>query len=131
MTEAREVVWLRRVRDLSRELVGGTDPADLLQRVLGAAIELTGAERGLVVRVKTPGAKPSVRVEAARGFTEQELARSPSLSRRVIQRVLREGTRGLVTTSERDADLLDVTSVLGLGVVCVACQVACLDLIFS
>ena len=124
MSEAaeREVTWLRRVAGLSHELAQARDLAGLFPRLLEAAVEFSGAERGLLVRLKNPGApRPEVRVEAARGFTSDELRAPNALSRTVVTRVLEREDRGLVTTSAEDADLTDVPSVQGRGVTCIAC----------
>ena len=119
---AREVTWLRRVCELSHELAQSAGTKDLFPRILEAAIELTGAERGLVVRLTSPGPpRPHVRVESARGFTGEELRAGDHISRTVVARVLERGERGIVTTSDEDEDLTRVPSVHGRGVTCLAC----------
>lgn len=105
--QERELRWLRKVRDLSHQLGDETDAARLLARILDAAIELSGAERGFLVRAQGKG---KIRVEVARGFDQSDL-RSPDgqVSRTVIERVVANG-RGIVTTGD-DADLVAVSSV--------------------
>jgi transcriptional regulator with GAF, ATPase, and Fis domain len=96
----------------------------LLPRILDAAIEITEAERGFLVRVT--GRKPSggykVRVEVARGFDRATLKGAQgSVSRTVVQRVLQDVPDGLVTTSAEHQDLLDVSSVRDRRVLSVVC----------
>jgi len=120
----RELVWLERARDLSRQLATETDLKRLLPLILDAAIELTEAERGFLVIVQ--GRKPSgglkIKVEAARGFDRSSImGTSGHVSRTVVKRVLERGDRGLVTTSEEDADVMDVSSVQARRVLSIIC----------
>src|SRR5687767_10426479 len=55
MDPARELEWLRRLRDLSHQMATEKDPQALLRRILDAAVELTGAERGFLVRTTGVG----------------------------------------------------------------------------
>jgi len=119
----RELVWLRRVGELSRRLAGEEELTRLLPLVLEAALELTEAERGYLVRVD--GEKPDgglrCRVEAALGFNKTALrGRAGDVSRTVVERVLDAG-EGLVTTREADADVLDASSVQARRVLSIAC----------
>ncbi|RMG10069.1 MAG: sigma-54-dependent Fis family transcriptional regulator [Planctomycetota bacterium] len=119
----REITWLRRVRDLSHLLVAERDVSRLLPLILDAAIELTEAERGFLVRVL--GRKPSggfrFKVEVARGFDKAALQGGQSkVSRTVVRRVCEQG-RGLVTTSEEDRDVLEISSVQARRVLSIVC----------
>ena len=110
----REVTFLRRLRDLSHLLARERDVQRLLPLVLDAAIELVGAERGYLVRVQ--GRRPSgglkIKVMVARGFDGAALqGKEGDVSRTVVRRVLERGERGLVTTSEEDRDVMNVSSV--------------------
>lgn len=114
LTPEREILWLRRVRDLSHLLVREHDVRKLLPLILDAAIELTEAERGFLVRVN--GRKPDggykFKIEVARGFDKASLQGSQAkVSRTVVRRVVERQERGLVTTSEEDEDVLNVSSV--------------------
>ena len=118
----RELEWLRRVRDLSHLLAAEQQVERLLPLILDAAVELTAAERGYLVRVELrPGRRPKVRVEVAHGF-DQAALRGPEgeVSRTVVARVVERGA-GLVTTEAGDRDLLDVTSLQDQRVLAVAC----------
>ncbi len=108
----REVEWLRRLRDLSHLLATQRDVQTLIPMILDAAIELADAERGFLVRVtEGPGGKTKIKVDVARGFAKESLAGAQGkVSRTVVERVLEE-QRGVVTTSEADADIREVSSV--------------------
>ena len=119
----REVLWLRRLRDLSHQLVTHDDVRQLLPLILDASIELAQAERGFLVRVDPgpEGERPRIRVEVARGFAKESLAGAQGkVSRTVVERVLQRG-RGLVTTSEEDRDIREVSSVQERRVLAILC----------
>jgi len=123
MASERELLWLRRVRDVSQRLASERDLKTLLPKILDAAIEITEAERGYLVRVKQEGAgKPTLKVAQARGFDGTGLdASGVKLSRTVVERVLSREERGLVTTSEEDRDVVEVSSVRERRVLSIAC----------
>lgn len=120
----REILFLRRVRDLSHLLTREKDLKSLLGLILDAAIELIEAERGFLVRVQ--GRKPDggyrFNVEVARGFDKASLSGSASaVSRTVVKRVVEGEGLGLVTTDEGGADVLDVSSVQARQVRSIVC----------
>jgi transcriptional regulator with GAF, ATPase, and Fis domain len=120
----REVEWLRRANELASDLARESDARKLLPRVLDAAVELTGAERGYLVRVKgrKPGGGWSLRVEVARGYAGEALpATRRSISRTAVDRLLASRPEGFVTTSELDKDVIDASSVRARKVLSVAC----------
>jgi len=122
--DERELLWLRRLRDLSAGLAAEVEAQRLFPRILDAAIELTDGERGFLVRVSERGAdgKATFRVEAARGFKKGTLDNPRGhVSRTVVKRVLNRGDRGLVTTSEEDRDVVDATSVQQRNVLSILC----------
>jgi len=108
---SREQRWLRRIRDLSQRVGAETDQERILPLILDAAVELTEAERGFLVVVEPGAGAEGMRVAEARGF-DQAALRGPDVkvSRTVVRRVLERG-RGLVTTSEEDSDVMDVSSI--------------------
>ena len=125
MSDARELDWLRKVRDLSHELTRQRDLRALFPQILDAAIEITEAERGYVVVVqgKKPDGGHKVKVVAARGFGRSTFKASErDVSQTVVARVL-ERARGLVTTDEEqgDQDVLDVSSVRAQRVRSIIC----------
>ncbi|MCA8924472.1 MAG: sigma-54-dependent Fis family transcriptional regulator [Planctomycetes bacterium] len=122
--ETRELRWLRRVRDLSQALATEKNPTRLIPRILDSAIELAGAERGFLVllRGQDGGGRPKVKIEAARGFDQVNFDRSGlQVSQTVVERVLLRDTDGVLTSSEDDRDLLDVSSVREGRVVSIVC----------
>ena len=121
--DERELKYLRLVRDLSQRMAAEEDQRRLLRLVLDAAIEITRAERGFLVRVRgtKPSGEPRLRIEVVRGFDRTALSgSSSSLSRTVIRRVLERGGRGLVTTDE-DQDVLEASSVQRRNVLSIVC----------
>jgi serine/threonine-protein kinase PknK len=122
-SEERELVWLRQVRDFAQAFASESDLRKLLAKILDAAIEITGAERGFLVRVvgaKGEGAY-SLQVDEARGFDQADLGRDAGrVSRTVVSRVLERGD-GLVTTSDADRDVIEASSVQAQQVVSIVC----------
>jgi serine/threonine-protein kinase PknK len=120
----RELLWLRRLRDLSHQLASEHDVRKLLPLVLDAAIELTQAERGFLVRVDPPRrgeTRVRIKVDVARGFDQESLAGAQGkVSRTVVERVIERG-RGLVTTSEEDQDVREISSVHARKVLSILC----------
>ncbi|MCO5166701.1 MAG: sigma 54-interacting transcriptional regulator [Planctomycetes bacterium] len=121
---ARELLWLRRLRDLSHRLAAEQDVRRLLPAILDAAIELAQAERGFLVRVDPPRkgeARVRIRVDVARGFDQETLQGAQGkVSRTVVERVLARG-RAVITTSEEDQDLREVSSVQARKVLSILC----------
>ena len=116
----REVIWLRRLRDLSHLLATQHDINLLLPMILDAAIELTDAERGYLVRVYPQEGKAKIKVEVARGFAKESLSGAQGkVSRTVVERVLTE-KRGVMTTLEEDQDIRMVSSVQARRVLSIA-----------
>ena len=119
----RELEWLRRVRDLSQQL-GSEDPSQLPPRILDAALELTGAERALLVQLPPPDSsgRRRITVLAGRGFSQGALeGAGGAVPRAAVERAIEEG-RGLTTSREADQVLIsNLSSVLNLGVQSLAC----------
>ncbi|RMG17067.1 MAG: sigma-54-dependent Fis family transcriptional regulator [Planctomycetota bacterium] len=119
----RERTWLRRLRDLSRDLARERDLRALLPRIVDAAIELTRAERGFLVRVRgrSRSGRPKLQVAAARGFSRETLQGGLSkVSRTVVETVLERG-EGLLTSREEDAFVRNLTSVQRRNVLAILC----------
>ena len=108
---SRELVWLRRLRDLAHRLAAERDRRRLPPLILDAAVELTGAERGFLVLVEPGPRGPRLKVETARGFDKARiLAGANKVSRTAVMRAMnREGP--VLTSSEADQDLAGVTSI--------------------
>ncbi len=107
-------LWFEQLRQLSSRMAAESDVTTLLPTILDAALQVTAAERGYLVRVL--GRKPEggyrFEIAVARGFDSQSLG-AATVSRTVIRRVLGDEPRGLVTSSDADRDILDVPSVHG------------------
>lgn len=106
MDPTRELLWLRRLRDLTQALAQEAERSGLIERILDAALELTDAERGYLVLVDP---ERGLSVRASRGLGKSELSQKDHPSRRVVQRTLQSAT-GVVTSRASDVDLLGVTS---------------------
>jgi transcriptional regulator with GAF, ATPase, and Fis domain len=116
--DPRELIWLRRTRDLSQMLGSEEDPARLPPLILQAAVELTGAQRAFVVRV-TPqeGGGYDLDVLATLGFEGGALAGPEGeVSRTVVGRTLEGGGQAVISSRPADAGLLEVSSIAGRGV---------------
>lgn len=119
----RQIQWFQRAQELSRALVEEPDPKRLVPLILDSAIELSGAERGFLVRIRAqePGGPVDVGIEVARGFGGTDLgAGGDAVSRSVVEEVLRRG-EGVVTTREADKDLLSKTTVMQRRVLAILC----------
>ncbi len=121
----REQRFLRTLRDLCHLFASERDATRLPPLVLDAAIELTEAERGFLVKVE--GKKPDggwrFKVEVARGFDKVALkAAQAHFSKTVVRRVVERGA-GLVTTRDGgdDGDVLQLSSVAGKRIVAIVC----------
>jgi len=119
---ARELEWLRRLRDLSHLLATQDDIETLLPMILDAAIDLTRAERGFLVRVgRAANGGPKIKVAVARGFAKETLQGAQGkVSRTVVERALTQD-RAVLTTSEMDADVREVSSVQARRVLSILC----------
>lgn len=118
----RELEWLRRVRDIAHRLSSETDLEALLPQILDHALDLTGAERGFVVRVRAESGGISLKVLVARGFNQQRLLETASeVSRGAVQRVLTSEPDGLVTSSHETPELLERSSVKARKVLSILC----------
>lgn len=106
MNPDREILWLRRLRDLTQALGTELERPKLIERILDAALELAEADRGFLVLVKPGG---GLKIRAARGIGQVELERKDHPSRRVVKRTL-SSKEGFATSRETDVVLLQATS---------------------
>jgi transcriptional regulator with GAF, ATPase, and Fis domain len=85
---------LLRILELNKEMARATRPETLPDRVLDAAIELAGAERGFLIerRPVAEGAEPDWDVVAARNFDRENVRKGlRKVSRSITARVLESG----------------------------------------
>ncbi|MEZ6188436.1 MAG: sigma 54-interacting transcriptional regulator [Planctomycetota bacterium] len=121
--QARELVWLRRLRDLSQRLGSEQDPGALPKAILRAAREMTEAERAVLVSVEGPDSSGKLRVHAlaASGFSARDLAGPEgAVSRTVVERCIADG-RAVLTTQQEDANLIHASTLVRRGVLSVVC----------
>jgi serine/threonine-protein kinase PknK len=126
--EERQRLWLNRVCKLCHDLATEQELTRLFPRILDAAIEITGAQRGFLVLLEGQKADSGFRfrVQEARGFDQSALRGSEgAVSRTVVRRVL-DSRAGLVSSRERDADIVDVTSVRSNHVLSIISAPLCL-----
>ena len=121
--QARELVWLRRLRDLSQRLGSERDATTLPKAILRAAREMTEAERAVLVSVEGPDSAGKLKVHAlaASGFSARDLAGAEgAVSRTVVERCVADG-RAVLTTQDEDANLIHASTLIRRGVLSVVC----------
>jgi GAF domain-containing protein/FHA domain-containing protein len=105
--------------EMRRRLGADLEPFDFLLRFLQSAMEVTGAERGLVLLVGPQGA---LRAEVAAGFASDHLAGDRFAgSVGAIQRVLKTKASVVVSDAQADPFLGKRPSVVGMGLGALAC----------
>lgn len=121
--QARELLWLRRLRDLSQRLGSEADPTALPKAILRAAREMTEAERAVLVSVEGPDSAGKLKVHAlaASGFSARDLAGAEgAVSRTVVERCIADG-RAVLTTQNEDKNLIHASTLVRRGVLSVVC----------
>ncbi len=121
---SRELVWLRRARDLSQMLGSEEDTARVPPLILEAALKLTEAERAFLVRVEGPDTEGGYRFDvlATRGFVGNALAGPEGeISRTIVERALSNGGQTVCTTRPVDAEFLQATTLMGRGIRSLVC----------
>jgi transcriptional regulator with GAF, ATPase, and Fis domain len=103
---------------IARALNEEHDLARLLTRIVDAAIELVGAERGFLIL----GSGPEATVEVARNFAKEEVL-SPEfkISRTIAQRVRDSGVVELTTNAQEDDRFRALASVADLRLRSILC----------
>ena len=110
---------LTRLLDLTRELALELDLDRLLERVADAALDITGAQRGLVILYE---AGDAVRVHTARwSEDEQREEMSLRISRTIADRVHRQGRSVVVADAFTEHDLRNRDSIRDLGLRAILC----------
>ncbi len=115
----RRLAGFARLNDVTAALarVETTHDVDaVLDRILGAALELSGADRGLVV-VRDDASEDGFEVRAARALGRGEASASDQqLSRSLIRQILERG-EGIVTTNAQEDDRIQAgASLLALDI---------------
>jgi len=109
---------LERIQRLTQDLNSELDLDALLERIVDAAIEITGAERGLLLLAD----EAQMTVEVARHYDRSSLDRTElQLSRGVCERVLRDGEAVIAMDAQDDERLGAYMSVAALSLKSVMC----------
>ncbi|MBI4614461.1 MAG: sigma 54-interacting transcriptional regulator [Planctomycetes bacterium] len=117
-TGCPECARLARVVEVATMLAGETDPERLLARILDAAIDLSGAERGFLVRTDPGG----FRISAARNLERSTLERSiDQISRTICAEVAKTGAPLVLADAGRDSRFREAGSVIDLALRSVLC----------
>jgi adenylate cyclase len=105
--------------EMRRRLAADLEPVDFLLRLLESAMEVTRAERGLVLLA---GPEGGLRVEVAAGFASDNLAHDRFAgSVGAIQRARESKASVVVADAQADPFLGKRPSVVGMGLGAVAC----------
>ncbi|MEK6606114.1 MAG: sigma 54-interacting transcriptional regulator [Myxococcota bacterium] len=97
-----------RILEINRQLGSELDPERLLERLMDAAVELTGAERGFLLLAPSDGGEMTV--EVARNLDRRTLG-AESYSRSIAERVCREGEPIITVSAHDDPRFRDYLSV--------------------
>src|SRR5690606_20989616 len=104
----------------NRGLAAASDPRDLLSRLLDAAVELFGAERGFVILLAAP--TDELQIPIARSL-DRETIRNPlqKISRTVVRESLRSG-QGVFCADACEGDFGAARSIADLRLRSVLCM---------
>lgn len=110
---------LRMLLEVSKALSSSLVLDDVLNRVIDAVMELTGADRGFLM---LKDAKGELQFTMARNISHEALSGNQyRLSRSVIQRVIESEQSVIVCDSERDQNLRGQQSVIALNLKTIMC----------
>ena len=104
--------------EIQRDLAAVPEPRQLLQRLLGSVLSITGSERGFVLLIGEDG---SLEAEVAAGFSDGALDERFDLSFGAIARVFETGESVVASDAANDAFLGKRPSVLELKIRTLAC----------
>lgn len=108
----------RQFSEISRQIAAKNDLPDILERVMDAAIELTGAERGFLL-LKNEGAAdgplPGFAVKTARNLNQKSLTRDEmKISLSAVRQAMEQGSTLLTENAQLDPRLKGKESVVQL-----------------
>lgn len=110
---------LKMLLDVSKALNSSLILDDVLNRVIDAVIELSGADRGFLMLKDSKG---ELQFTVARNMSHESLQEKQyRLSRSVIQRVIETDQSVIVTDSDRDQDLREQKSIILLNLKTILC----------
>ena len=96
------------------------DPDHLLERVLEAAMESIGAERGFVILESARGL-PDLEVKSYRNFNDDELVKLERISRTVVTQVIKSGDPLLLYEAQKDDRFGSTESIVVEQIQSIAC----------
>jgi transcriptional regulator with GAF, ATPase, and Fis domain len=115
---SRPAATLLRLLDISRELSSAFKLSDLLPRILDAAIEVTGAERGFVCLAR----EGDLTIASARNLDHEEVRDAQQkLSQSIVQQVLASGQPMVSLDASVDSRLAESRSIHDMKIRSVAC----------
>ena len=113
-----ELAAYRKLQEFGERLAGRSDPSALLDALLDAVIELSGAQKGFLLLVED--GEPRVRV--ARNVHRENLDHAIAhLSDSIVAKVVREGRPVIVSDALSDAEFAQSASVVNLRLSSVMC----------
>ncbi len=132
----QQLAGFRKLYEFSEKLMTMTEIEPLLEAMLDAVIEVTGAEKGLIllnddafmtgpkpaVAPETPGGRRVARIRAARNVNRDAVADAAgAISDSIVQKVLETGRAVIVSDALSDAQFKSSESVLALQLSSVMC----------
>lgn len=119
-TRRSEEERLAALYEVSSQLGSTLDLSELLNLVMDATIQLTGAERGLLVLLDPDSEK--LRTVAARNVDQETIAGdSMQISRSVVHRVVQEGQPVLTDNAQKDRRFAEHQSVISYQLRSIMC----------
>jgi serine/threonine-protein kinase PknK len=113
---------LRLLVDIFRRLNSSLKTEEVLQRAMDAAIELTGAERGFLLRVQTEAGRGSFKVAVARNVDRERIEQSHAkFSRAIAEQVVQSGQAVVTACAQTDQRFEHNASVHALRLQSVVC----------
>jgi transcriptional regulator with GAF, ATPase, and Fis domain len=127
LSASQSVAGLRKLFEFSEKLMQSRDLDELLEGMLDAVIDVTGAEKGLILLLDDDGTEGSTpdskfRVRAARNVAREAIT-DPSghISDSIVRRVVESGRPVIVSDAISDAQFGSSASVLALKLSSVMC----------
>jgi transcriptional regulator with GAF, ATPase, and Fis domain len=110
--EAGDVAKYRRLLEINKAIISELDTRRLLERILDAAIAVTGAERGFLILRE----KGELKVKAARNLDREAVRRAEAkISKSVLREVLGNGTSLRVDDAGKDGRFRAAESVVDMN----------------
>jgi transcriptional regulator with GAF, ATPase, and Fis domain len=133
----QQLAGFRKLYEFSEKLMTLTEIEPLLEAMLDAVIEVTGAEKGLILLnddafmtgpkpatavAESPGVRRGARIRAARNVNRDAVADAAgAISDSIVQKVLESGRAVIVSDALSDAQFKSSESVLALQLSSVMC----------